>query len=89
MNNSQAVNLMNGFISDLSDAAMEVLKEAQVLFTVLLFSCIQVVQCLNKFASWLDLDVKGVKGKGSRTSAMQVVASLHGWGEVLPLAPGC
>jgi len=47
---------MNGFISDLSDAAMEVLKEAQVLFTVLLFSCIQVVQCLNKFASLLDLD---------------------------------
>ena len=56
LNNSQAVNLMNGFISDLSDAAMEVLKEAQVLFTVLLFSCIQVVQCLNKFASLLDLD---------------------------------
>ena len=56
MNNSQAVNLLNGFISDLSDAAMEVLKEAQVLFTVLLFSCIQVVQCLNKFASLLDLD---------------------------------
>ncbi|RLN18338.1 putative glutamate carboxypeptidase 2 [Panicum miliaceum] len=30
MNNSQAVNLMNGFISDLSDAAIEVLKEAKV-----------------------------------------------------------
>jgi len=37
LNNSQAVNLLNGFISDLSDAAMEVLKEAKVLFTVLLF----------------------------------------------------
>jgi hypothetical protein len=51
MNNSQAVNLMSGFINDLSDAAIEVLKEAKVLFTVLLFSCIRVVQCLNKFAS--------------------------------------
>ncbi|XP_039831044.1 probable glutamate carboxypeptidase VP8 isoform X2 [Panicum virgatum] len=29
LNNSQAVNLLNGFISDLSDAAMEVLKEAK------------------------------------------------------------
>ncbi|PUZ36664.1 hypothetical protein GQ55_9G056300 [Panicum hallii var. hallii] len=31
MNNSQAVNLMNGFINDLSDAAIEVLKEAKKL----------------------------------------------------------
>ncbi|CAN6281057.1 unnamed protein product [Urochloa humidicola] len=31
MSNSQAVNLMNGFINDLSDAAMEVLKEAKKL----------------------------------------------------------
>jgi len=36
--NSQAVNLMNGFINDLSAAAMEVLKEMKVsIYTVLLF----------------------------------------------------
>jgi DNA segregation ATPase FtsK/SpoIIIE-like protein len=42
--NSQAVNLMNGFINDLSAAAMEVLKEMKVsIYTLLLFSCIWVV----------------------------------------------
>lgn len=50
--NSRAVNLMNGFINDLSAAAVEVLKEMKVsIYTVLLFSCISVVS-FNIFTIW-------------------------------------
>jgi hypothetical protein len=40
MNNSQLINLMNGCISDLSSAAMEILREAKVPICHASVSCI-------------------------------------------------